>query len=98
MNHRSLAFRLAVWYALLLTATFGLVGTGMFFGVEQYLRSDLRDTLRRRSAQLAEIVEQASADAADATIAGDIETRIAPELNNRFVRVTRAPARLVYVS
>ena len=26
MNHRSLAFRLAVWYALLLSATFALVG------------------------------------------------------------------------
>ena len=29
MNHRSLAFRLAVWYALLLSATFALVGAGM---------------------------------------------------------------------
>ena len=98
MNHRSLAFRLTFWYALLLSATFGLVGTGMFFGVEQYLRSDLRDTLRRRSAQLGEIVQQTPAGAVDAAIAGEIETRIAPELNNRFVRVTRAPARLVYVS
>jgi heavy metal sensor kinase len=98
MNHRSLAFRLAVWYALLLSATFGLVGTGMFFGVEQYLRSDLRDTLRRRSAQLGEIVQQTPAGAVDAAIAEQVETRIAPELNNRFVRVTRAPAHVVYLS
>ena len=48
MNYRSLAFRLAVWYALLLSATFALIGTGMFYGLEQYLRSNLRDSLRRR--------------------------------------------------
>ena len=32
MNQRSLAFRLAVWYALLLSGTFVLVGTGMLCG------------------------------------------------------------------
>jgi hypothetical protein len=31
MNHRSLAFRLAVWYMLLISAAFALVGTGMFY-------------------------------------------------------------------
>src|SRR5664279_2213369 len=41
MNHRSLAFRLAVWYALLLSATFALVGAGMFYGLARYLRSSL---------------------------------------------------------
>ena len=32
MNHRSLAFRLGVWYALLLGVTFALVGAAMFYG------------------------------------------------------------------
>ena len=96
MNHRSLAFRLAVWYALLLSATFALVGTGMFYGLEQYLRSNLRDSLRRRSVQVQQILEQAPAGISDAAIAQAIDTRVAPEFNNRFVRVTRAPATLVY--
>ena len=61
MNHRSLAFRLAVWYALLLSATFALVGTGMFYGLEQYLRSNLSDSLRRRSAQVEQILQHAPA-------------------------------------
>jgi heavy metal sensor kinase len=96
MNHRSLAFRLAVWYALLLSATFALVGTGMYYGLEQYLRSNLRDSLRRRSVQVEQILQQAPADISDAAIAEAIDTRVAPEFNNRFVRVTRAPATLVY--
>src|ERR1039457_541822 len=96
MNHRSLAFRLAVWYALLLSATFALVGMGMFYGLEQYLRSNLRDSLRRRSVQVEQILEQAPAGGSDSVIAEAINTRVAPEFNNRFVRVTRAPAALVY--
>jgi heavy metal sensor kinase len=98
MNHRSLAFRLAVWYALLLSATFALVGTGMFYGLEQYLRSSLRDSLRRRSAQVEQILAQAPIGVTDAAIAESINTRVAPDFNNRFVRVTRAPAALVYRS
>ena len=69
MNHRSLAFRLAVWYALLLSATFALVGAGMFYGLGQYLRSSLADSLRRRSTQVEQILAQAPAGVADAAIA-----------------------------
>jgi heavy metal sensor kinase len=96
MNYRSLAFRLTVWYALLLSATFALVGAGLSYGLEQYLRSTLRDSLRRRSVQVQQILAQAPADVADSAVAEAIETRVAPEFNNRFVRVTRAPATLVY--
>jgi heavy metal sensor kinase len=98
MNHRSLAFRLAVWYALLLSATFALVGTGMFYGLEQYLRSSMRDSLRRRLVQVEQILAQAPTGVTDAAIADSINTRVAPDFNNRFVRVTRAPAALVYRS
>lgn len=98
MNHRSLAFRLAVWYTLLLSATFALVATGMFYGQEQYLRASLRDTLRRRSTQVEQVLGQGPADLSSDAIAESINTRLAPEFNNRFVRVTRAPATLVYRS
>ena len=98
MNHRSLAFRLSVWYALLLSATFASVGIGMFYGLEQYLRSNLRDSLRRRSLQVEQILAQATAGASDSAIAEAINTRVAPQFNNRFVRVTRAPAVLVYLA
>jgi heavy metal sensor kinase len=98
MNHRSLAFRLAVWYALLLSATFALVGAGMFYGLEQYLRSGLADSLRRRSTQIEQILSEAPVDASDSTIVDSIETRLAPEFNNRFVRLTRESSGLVYRS
>jgi hypothetical protein len=81
MNHRSLPFRLAFWYALLLSVTFALVGTGMFFGPEHYLRSNLRDSLRRRSTQVEEILEQARS--------GTSNAEIAEAINSRMVRMRR---------
>lgn len=98
MNHRSLAFRLGAWYTLLLSAIFILVGAGTFFGLQHYLRSNLRNSLSRRSAQVEEILIQAPADATSSAIAREIEDRVAPEFNNRFVRVTRVPATVVYRS
>ena len=98
MNHRSLAFRLAVWYTLLMSVAFALVGTGTYYGLTQYVRSSLSDSLRRRSVQVEQILAQAPPDVTDAAIAEAINTRIAPDFTNRFVRVTRAPAALVYRS
>jgi len=98
VNHRSLAFRLALWYTLLLGATFALVGIGMFYGLEQYLHSSLRDSLRRRSSQVEQILEQGPAVVSTAQISDAISTRVSPEFNNRFVRVTRAPGTLIYRS
>ena len=98
MNHRSLAFRLGAWYTLLLSATFALVGTAAFYGLQHYLRSNLRDSASRRSTQVEEILLQAPADATNSDIAREIETRVAPEFNNRFVRVTRGPATVIYRS
>ena len=98
MNHRSLAFRLGAWYTLLLGAIFVLVGAGTFFGLQQYLRSNLADSLRRRSTQVEQILLEAPSEAANNGISREITTRVAPEFNNRFVRVTRLPETLIYRS
>ena len=98
MNYRSLPFRLGAWYTLLLSATFVLVGAGTFFGLQHYLRSNLRDSLSRRSTQVEQILIESPADVANSTIAREIDTRVAPEFNNRFVRVTRVPGIVIYRS
>jgi heavy metal sensor kinase len=98
MNHRSLAFRLGVWHALLLSVTFALVGAGMFYGLGHYLRSNMRDVLQRRSAQVEQVLVESQATVTSDLIGGAVEVRIAPEINNRFLRITRAPSTLMYRS
>lgn len=98
MNHRSLAFRLSAWYALLLTITFAAVAAAGVYGLQHYLRLNLRDSLKRRSEQVELILQQAGEPQSPAQIAREIETRIAPEFNNRFIRITKAPGGLIYTS
>jgi len=90
MNPRSLVFRLGAWYTLLLSATFLLVGAGGFFGLQHYLYASVRDSLKRRSAQVEQMLMQLPADAPISLLDREISNRIAPEINNRFVRVSRA--------
>lgn len=98
MNYRSLAFRLGAWYALLLSVTFAVVGAASFYGLQHYVRVNLRDSLRRRSEQVQQILTRAPADISSYAIAREIETRIAPEFNNRFIRITRDGDTVVYRS
>jgi heavy metal sensor kinase len=97
MNHRSLAFRLAAWYALILGATFAVVGTVAFLGLENYLRASLRDTISRRSEQITSILRTLPTPSA-AAIADAVSTHIAPEFNNRFVRITHQQDGRLYLS
>jgi hypothetical protein len=68
MNHRSLAFRLTAWYALLMSATFALVGAGMHYGLTQHVRSSFDDSLRRGSVQVEQFLQQAPASVTDSQV------------------------------
>jgi heavy metal sensor kinase len=98
MNPRSLAFRLGAGYTLLVAATFVLVGAATFYGLQQYLRANLGESLSRRSRQVEQILMQAPPGVSGAAIAQEIETRVAPEFNNRFVRITLAAGPLIFKS
>jgi len=98
VNHRSLAFRLAAWYALLLSATFALVGFAMYFGVERYLQANLRDSLSRRAERAEQILRSTSLTPAADYLPAAIETQIAPEFSNRFLRISRWPDVVLYRS
>jgi heavy metal sensor kinase len=98
MNTRSLEFRLGAWYALLMSITFICIGAAAFYGLQHYLRGDLRDTLTRRSALVEQILVDQPPSVTPQLLSDAIEARISPETNNRFVRVTRRPGVLWYVS
>lgn len=98
MNSRSLPFRLAAWYALILSVTFAIVGVGIFYGLGQYLRSGVRESAERRSQQVEELLLESAADASDASITHVVSSLLTPEYNSRYVRLTRWPTRVLYRS
>lgn len=98
MNYRSIAFRLSLWYAVLLSITFAIVGIATFFAVEHYLRSTQSEVLHRRTEQVENILQTVSGAPSSDTLAARVEMQIAPEFTNRFLRITRWPSTQIYVS
>src|SRR5690348_10856259 len=98
MNTRSLSFRLVAWYASLLTGVFLLLGTIMYVDLRYFLENNLRQTQSRRAHQLADSALPQIGKIGENAVIHDIEDRFAPEVNDRFIRVTRANGSVLYVS
>ncbi|HZS48165.1 MAG TPA: ATP-binding protein [Blastocatellia bacterium] len=97
MNAKSIRFQLITWYAGLLLIVFAALGFAGYFGLRSYLRQSVEETLTKRAQQ---IVSTLSADAGktDAFLIEDITTHYAPEINDRFLRITRGNGTVLYAS
>lgn len=95
MNRRSIRFRLIIWYAGLLGLLFIFLSTAGYFGFSHYLRQSLEKTLAKRAKQIGlTLLEQND----DASIVDDINKHYAPEINDRFLRITREDGKPIYIS
>jgi heavy metal sensor kinase len=100
MNTRSLSFRLVAWYASLLTGVFILLGAIMYFDLRHFLENNLRESQARRAQQIADTLLAHIGKTGDRSVAFDIKDRYEPEVNDRFIRVTRINGNggVIYVS
>jgi heavy metal sensor kinase len=97
MNTRSIRFRLTAWQATLFTAVFVLLGSLLYVQLQHYLDKSLLDTQSRRARQIAATL-LGRAGGSDARLAAQIEALYAPELSDRFIRLTRGDGSVLYVS
>lgn len=86
MNTRSITFRLVVWYAGWLTLLYIIFGLFVYLSLNHYLRESLREALARRTRQVADLVQRSPRDWD--LLDHEIRTHFAPEINNRFTRVS----------
>jgi len=98
VNTRSLKFQLIVWYASLLAGGFVLLGAAAYVALQSYLVSALKESQLRRARQVAQLVTEASKKSAVTNVAEEVESRYAPGLNDRFVRVSRENGEIIYLS
>ncbi|HEV2390851.1 MAG TPA: ATP-binding protein [Verrucomicrobiae bacterium] len=98
MNTRSLKFQLVGWYALLLIGVFGLLGVSTYLALRSSLTSSLEESQLRRARQIAQLLVEESQEHKLSNVGQEIQARYAPELNDRFVRITRADGALLYLS
>jgi heavy metal sensor kinase len=98
MNTRSLKFQLLAWYAVLLASGFALLGVVTFLALERSLTGALKDSQLRRARQLAQLLLEQRQHQNERRVGDEIEARYAPDVNDRFVRITQESGALLYVS
>ncbi len=98
MNTRSIRFRLIAWYAGLLTGVFLLLAALMFLGLRHFLEAGLHETQARRARQIADTLLTNVSRTGEGFVVSQIQSLYAPEINDRFIRVTRKDGSVLYVS
>jgi heavy metal sensor kinase len=98
VNTRSIRFRLSFGHALLFAAVFALLGGLLYLSVKDYLDDTLLETQARRARQIAATLLVNAPRTGEAYVVGEIKSLYAPEVGNRFIRVTRADGTVLYAS
>jgi heavy metal sensor kinase len=98
MNTRSISFRLVAWYAGLLTGIFLLLCAVLYFDLRHFLEKDLRQSQLRRAHQIASTLLVHVKQTGEPYVASQTQDWYEPEINDRFIRITRADGTLVYAS
>jgi heavy metal sensor kinase len=96
MNTRSLKFQLIAWYAALLTGGLALLGVATYLALENSLVGSLKENQLRRARQVGQLVREEIQTLA--RVGQEVETRYAPEINDRFFRISQKDGVLLYVS
>jgi heavy metal sensor kinase len=98
MNTRSISFRLVAWYAILLAGIFLLLCALLYLDLRLFLENDLRQSQSRRTRQIANTLLVHVKQTGEPYVASQTKDWYEPEINDRFIRITRADGTLVYVS
>jgi heavy metal sensor kinase len=98
MNTRSLSFRLVAWYAGVLTVVFVLLGGLTWLFLRHYLDTNVLDIQARRARQIADTLLTPAGRIDEQRLRQQVEALYSPEINQRFIRISRADGRPVYVS
>ncbi len=98
MNTRSISFRLVAWYAGLLAVIFLLLCALLYLDLRHFLENDLRQSQSRRARQIANTLLVHVKQTGEPFVAHQTADWYDPDINDRFIRITRADGTLVYVS
>jgi heavy metal sensor kinase len=98
VNIHSLRFKMTAWYAGLLLCALLVFGVSVYLGLERYLNWTLQATLASECRAIGtELLPQMPGKRAD-WLMSEINEAYAPEVNARFIRVSREGSGVVYLS
>jgi heavy metal sensor kinase len=98
MNTRSIRFRLTAWYGGLLVVLGLIFGAYCYWRLDHFLSLYLTDLFSHRAERIANTLLADVGRNGETYLRREIETRYAPEANDRFVRVTDHDGTVIYLS
>ena len=98
MNTQSLKFRLIGWYACLLVGCFVLLAAVTYLALRTSLVNSLKENQLRRARQVGQLLREQTASQNQSRVGAEVEARYAPDVNDRFVRISQSDGVLLYIS
>lgn len=98
MNTKSLRFRMTMWYAGLLATALVIFGCAVYLGLQRHLNLQMNESLVRQARTIGdEMLVHVSARGTQYAVT-EIDESYEPEVNSRFIRVTRQDGSVLYRS
>src|SRR5947208_4043062 len=98
MITRSIRFRMALWYAAMLAGALVLFGAASYIGLERYLQKSLEESLVKQARSIGDVLIVNINQSGEDYVTNEITEHYSPEINGRFIRVTRADGRQIFIS
>lgn len=98
MNPRSLRFRLIIWYAGVVTFVVFCFAVFTHRSLDLFMQQVVADTVSHRARQIAETLLHEVQARGETYLKEQIDIRYAPQINDRFIRITRADGTIAYLS
>src|SRR5437016_4780858 len=89
---------MTAWYAGLLVCSLVLFGAAVYLGLGRYLERTLRASLSEEARAVTEEIRERVTEKRLPTIVNYLNEKFAPQLDNRFIRVSRADGEILYMS
>jgi heavy metal sensor kinase len=89
---------MALWYAALLSGALVLFGAATYLGLERYLQKSLEESSVRQARSIGDVLIVNINESGEDYVDNEITEHYSPEINGRFIRVTRADGKQIYVS
>ncbi len=98
MITRSIRFRMALWYAALLAGALALFCASTYIGLQRYLQKSLEETLVKQARSIGDVLLVNINQSGEDYVSNEITEHYSPEINGRFIRITRADGKRIFLS
>jgi len=95
---RSIRFRMALWYAALLAGALALFSASTYVGLQSYLQKSLEESLVKQARSIGDVLLVNINQSGEDYVTNEITEHYSPEINGRFIRITRADGKRTFLS